>query len=213
MMPPPFEVLRNSSDFSPNIHFFIESVNKKILGIARKRLYFWRGLRIYQGNAMGNRSRMVSKGPLIRILVIGKTKAPYLEEGIEDYLRRIQRYVRAEILTLKRPSHGAHQRREESRRLLERIHPGDYCVALDASGEPLSSEEFAALLEQKLMRESRCVTFVVGGELGLEPFLLQEMDRILSLSRMTFTHDMTRLILLEQIYRALTIIRGEKYHK
>jgi 23S rRNA (pseudouridine1915-N3)-methyltransferase len=101
----------------------------------------------------------------------------------------------------------------EGESLTRKIPPKDYLVALDRGGESLDSEELARCLEHLSRREQGGVCFVIGGPLGLSRNVIERAPKILSLSRMTLTHEMTRLLLLEQLYRAMTILKGEKYHK
>ncbi|NTV32598.1 MAG: 23S rRNA (pseudouridine(1915)-N(3))-methyltransferase RlmH, partial [Deltaproteobacteria bacterium] len=101
----------------------------------------------------------------------------------------------------------------EGQALIRKRGPKDYLVALDRTGRQYGSEEFAGRLEKVAMNASGGITFMIGGPLGLSGDVLAESDEILSLSRFTFTHEMSRVLLLEQIYRAFTILKGEKYHK
>jgi len=153
----------------------------------------------------------------LEILLLGRTKDGYLEEGIKDYLRRLSHYTPCEIVQLKVKkqtfSQDDQQRRYESDLLATRQDPGSYLVALDSTGRQISSEELAALLEGLNQRGIKKAVFSIGGPVGLHREQLDKADLILSLSRLTFTHDMTRLILLEQLYRAYTISAGTGYHK
>ena len=101
----------------------------------------------------------------------------------------------------------------ESRNIDQKLASGDYLVPLHSTGHSFSSEELAEWLDRLSARTGGCVTFVIGGPLGLSQDLLDRGQEILSLSPLTLTHEMTRLVLLEQLYRAFTILRGEKYHK
>jgi len=154
----------------------------------------------------------------IRLIAVGKTKARYLREGEEDFLARLRRYTSCEMISVKEEpvGKGASEkdiRKREAQRLAERTQPGAVVVILDRRGTPMSSEEFAQFLHRCLLGGRSAVDFIIGGPLGLPEDFLPHAALRLSLSQMTFTHEMTRLILLEQIYRALTILRGEKYHK
>lgn len=154
----------------------------------------------------------------IQILCIGESKAFYLKEGEQDYINRLTHYIPLRLNRIQPVKHmrskSADQiRKEESDALLKKIRPDAYVVALDAAGKALSSEAFANQLSVWQNQGRKEIVFVIGGPLGIHASLLNHADRILSLSRMTFTHDMVRLILLEQIYRAFTILRGEQYHK
>jgi len=101
----------------------------------------------------------------------------------------------------------------EAERLLKKTAPQDFIIALDKNGVGYTSEEFARFFEQKMLHGSKAIAFLIGGPLGLAPEALKKADMQLSLSAMTFAHELALTLLLEQLYRAFTIIRGEKYHK
>ncbi|HEY8345833.1 MAG TPA: 23S rRNA (pseudouridine(1915)-N(3))-methyltransferase RlmH [Symbiobacteriaceae bacterium] len=157
----------------------------------------------------------------IRILMVGKIKEKYLEAGIAEYRKRLGPYARVELLSLPdepipegaSPAQEEQVKVREGERLLRHLDDGTYVVALDLRGKNLSSEEFAAFLAERELRGQSNLTFVIGGSLGLSPAVLRRADFSLSLGRMTFPHQMVPLILLEQIYRAYKINRGERYHK
>jgi len=133
-------------------------------------------------------------------------------------LKRLQSYAQVEWIEVK-PVRMTKGRPEEEilhlegQALIRKRGPKDYLVALDRTGRQYGSEEFAGRLEKVAMNASGGITFMIGGPLGLSGDVLAESDEILSLSRFTFTHEMSRVLLLEQIYRAFTILKGEKYHK
>jgi 23S rRNA (pseudouridine1915-N3)-methyltransferase len=151
------------------------------------------------------------------LLFLGKTKETYLAAGISDYLKRLNRYTATEIRILKE---GRVKKNEpenlqierESDILLQNVQ-GSYLVCLDRTGKQLDSLELANQVEKWEMQGQKKVTFIIGGPLGLSQAILARADLILSLSRLTLTHEMSRLFLLEQLYRAGTIRAGEKYHK
>lgn len=153
----------------------------------------------------------------LEVLLLNKTKESYLHQGVADYLNRLNRYVPAELVEIRAKKFTSRSNSEikaqESIQLDRRVTEGSYRIALDRRGQQLSSEKFAALLTELENRAVKSVSFIIGGPLGLAEEQLQRADQILSLSSMTFTHDMTRLILLEQIYRAYTIKAGSSYHK
>ena len=134
------------------------------------------------------------------LLFLGKTKEPFLADGIDDYAGRLAHYTAVAIEILK-----------------EKRKPGQdeaaLVVALDGGGQALSSPELAALVSRWEERGVKLVNYLLGGHLGLAESVLARADFCLSLSKLTFTHGMARLILLEQLYRAYTIKAGEKYHK
>jgi len=149
--------------------------------------------------------------------LIGKTKEPYLDAGIRDYAGRLGRFGPVALPVL-RERHGRKDPDEvvkaaEAALLLEQVAGAGRLVALDPGGTALDSEELAGLLTRWEDQGIATVCFLIGGHLGLHRSVLDRADFSLSLSRLTFTHEMTRLILLEQLYRACTIKAGHTYHK
>ncbi|RMF65021.1 MAG: 23S rRNA (pseudouridine(1915)-N(3))-methyltransferase RlmH [Calditrichaeota bacterium] len=154
----------------------------------------------------------------LHIIKVGKTRSPYWQKAERDFCDRVRRYARLEMKTVKdavlSASNGAQTvRQTEARRILSQISAGEFVVALDRSGKQMDSLAFARFLESRMQDATKTVVFVVGGPLGLAEEVLVRADRTLSLSRMTFPHEMACVVLLEQIYRAFSILRGEKYHK
>ena len=153
----------------------------------------------------------------IELVFLGKTKEKYLAAGIEDFIKRLSRYTRLEIKTIK----DRRQQRKLSENQVKENEGGDllaaanssFLVCLDRTGKQIDSDGLAGRIRQWEMQGRKSVCFLIGGPLGFAPAVLQQADLILSLSRLTFTHEMTRLLLLEQLYRAYTINAGEKYHK
>jgi len=153
----------------------------------------------------------------LRVICIGKTKWGYLSQGVKDYLARIKHYTSMEWIELQsavilKPSQHDKGLRQEAERIRGHITVSALKVVLTEGGKEFSSPDFAKWLEQRMIEGRQEIDFILGGDQGLAQSILSEADLCLSLSRMTFTHQMTRLILLEQIYRAFTIIRGEPYH-
>jgi 23S rRNA (pseudouridine1915-N3)-methyltransferase len=153
----------------------------------------------------------------IELLFLGKTRESYLAAGIEDYLKRLSHYQKVEIQTVKehRTKKGTPEKiiiEKESQALLQKV-KDSYLVCLDRTGKQLDSQELAAHLERWEVQGLKKISFVIGGPLGLSAKILNKADLVLSLSRMTFTHEMSRMLLLEQLYRACTINAEEKYHK
>jgi 23S rRNA (pseudouridine1915-N3)-methyltransferase len=153
-----------------------------------------------------------------KIIVVDRTRSSFLREGEEFYLKRLRRYAQTDWVEVKaakmakgRPVKEIVTREGEAIAL--KLSPTDYPMPLDRTGHQYSSEEMAVWLQQLSLRKGGSVAFIIGGPLGLAREILDRAERILSLSRLTFTHEMSRLILLEQLYRAFTILRGEKYHK
>ena len=153
----------------------------------------------------------------LKIICIGKSKRGYLSHGIKDYLTRLKHYTSMEWIELQpapKPKVSQCEVRveQESERIRKHIHASAVTVALSEGGKEFSSLDFAGWLERQMIEGKQEIVFIIGGDQGLSPSILSDAQLCLSLSRMTLTHQMARLILLEQIYRAFTIIRGEPYH-
>jgi 23S rRNA (pseudouridine1915-N3)-methyltransferase len=157
----------------------------------------------------------------IQIIAVGRIKEPYLADGIAEYEKRLRPYAKVRITEVaeeKRPAHPspaqqAQALEKEGARIVGLVPDGIYLIALDVRGEQVSSEGLAALLQDREISGNSSLVFVLGGDLGLSENVLNRSHLRLSLSPMTFTHPMVRLILLEQVYRAFRIMRGEPYHK
>jgi 23S rRNA (pseudouridine1915-N3)-methyltransferase len=154
----------------------------------------------------------------LKTIVIDRTRSSFLKEGESFYRKRLRRYVQMDWIEVK-PARIKKGRADmeilatESRSIDQKLAPGDYLVPLHSTGYSFSSEELAVWLDELSTRTRGWVTFIIGGPLGLSQDLLDRGQKTLSLSRLTLTHEMARLVLLEQLYRAFTILRGEKYHK
>ena len=154
----------------------------------------------------------------IKIIVVDRTRSPFLSEAESFYLKRLKRYTQIEWIEAK-PTKISKGRPEEEIINIEgdnisrKLNKQDHLVALDRKGRQYDSEKLANWLEKLAVEASGRITFIIGGPLGLSKDILKKSKMILSLSKLTLTHEMTRLILLEQLYRAFTILRGEKYHK
>lgn len=149
------------------------------------------------------------------VLAVGKIKEPYLRDGVAEYAKRLRPFARLEIAEVEdEPCDGdeAGAAAREGGKLLKRILPNDYVAALDRAGEAVSSEDLAQAVQDWEM-SGRRVVFVIGGSAGLGEEVLKRADRKISFSKLTFPHQLFRLILMEQVYRAFKIARGEKYHK
>jgi len=153
----------------------------------------------------------------INLPLLGKTKDSFIETGMKEYSGRLKHYtpIILNILKVKKKKGWteAQERQEEGRILLANTMPGDVKVVLDSTGKQMSSVQFADLLSRWEQEGRKQASFLIGGPTGHSKDVLQQADVTLSLSRMTFTHDMVRMFLLEQLYRAYTIKAGEKYHK
>ncbi len=153
----------------------------------------------------------------IKLLVIGKTDKGYLEDGVNEYLGRINNYTGTEIIVAPHKKQwsklSANARKEkEAEIILKHIKQSDYCILLDEKGKRLTSEGFASLLEKIISGPCNKLLFVAGGPWGFSQSVYASANMKLSLSPMTFSHQLIRLVFLEQLYRAMTIIRGEPYH-
>ena len=157
----------------------------------------------------------------IKIFAIGKIKETYLKEGINEYLNRIKPYCSIEIVEVNDESVSDNPKEAEiskvkdieGYRVLKLLKPSDYLIGLDLNKKQYTSPEFAKYLENKFVQGGSSISFVIGGSYGLSDTLKARCNDSISLSNMTFLHQMTRLILLEQIYRAFKINRNETYHK
>ncbi len=152
----------------------------------------------------------------IKLIVVGKTAFAYLKEGELIYEKRLNHYCnyeRIEISDIKNAKNLSKEeiKRKEAENVLSRITANDFVVLLDDKGLQYSSEEFAIWLEKKSL-QPQTVVFIVGGAYGFDDRLYDRMNFRFSLSKMTFSHQMVRLIFLEQLYRGFSIIKGEPYH-
>lgn len=157
----------------------------------------------------------------ITIITVGKLKEKYLKQGIQEYMKRLGAYANIEIIELpdeKAPENMSEAemeevKRKEGERILAKVSPDSYIITLEILGELASSEKFAKKLDQLALHGKSKIAFIIGGSLGLSEEVQKRSDYALSFSKMTFPHQLMRLILVEQIYRAFRINRGEPYHK
>ena len=157
----------------------------------------------------------------IKIVTVGKLKEKYLRDGIAEYSKRISRFATIEMLELadeKTPDRASDSENEkilnlEGNRILSKIGDREFVVVLAIEGKTLSSEEFSKQLEQASINGYSTLTFVIGGSLGLSPQVKKRANLSLSFGRLTLPHQLMRLVLVEQIYRAFTIQQGSPYHK
>ena len=148
------------------------------------------------------------------LFFIGKTTEKYLQEGIEQYLKRLKHYLPVSI-TIIQPGSGTDPLKviqAECDDVLSRIKPRDLIVLLDERGVSLSSIEFSSKIQQWMVQGHQRLIFIIGGAYGVNEELKKKANIVLSLSSFTLTHQMIRLFLVEQIYRAMTIIKNESYH-
>lgn len=151
------------------------------------------------------------------LMAVGKTTQPIIRKGVDDYLARLRHYLPIDveiIADIKKTSALTvdKQKEQEGEAMLRRIEPSDRLILLDENGKELTSREFAAYMEKQMASGVKRLVFAVGGPYGFSPAVYQRADGKLSLSRMTFNHEMVRLFFAEQLYRAQTILRGEPYH-
>lgn len=152
----------------------------------------------------------------MKLIAIGKTDEAFLVEGIEKYLKRLKHYVSFEIMVLNDVKTGKKlnvelQKEQEGRAILEKVQSNETLILLDENGKDFTSVGFANFLQKKLNAGNNLV-FVIGGPFGFSTEVYQRADAQLALSKLTFSHQMVRLFFVEQLYRAFTIIKGEKYH-
>lgn len=156
-----------------------------------------------------------------QIITVGKLKEKYLKDGIAEYLKRLQRYADVEIIEVadeQTPQNASAAEEEqikeiEGDRIRKHIKEDTYLIALAIEGQTITSEQLADKIEQLGLQGKSHVTLLIGGSLGLDKKLLQKADYLLSFSKLTFPHQLMRLILVEQLYRSYRIIKGEPYHK
>lgn len=153
----------------------------------------------------------------ITLLTVGKTDIPWVREGLNMYVSRLCHYVPftlTEIPELKNVSSldSSRIRLREGELILKSVKPSDDVILLDERGKEYRSLEFSAMLEEKLSRGGRDMVFVIGGAYGFSQKVYDRADGKISLSKMTFSHQIVRTIFAEQLYRAFTIMRGEPYH-
>ncbi|MBS2971070.1 23S rRNA (pseudouridine(1915)-N(3))-methyltransferase RlmH [Metabacillus sp. KIGAM252] len=157
----------------------------------------------------------------ITIVTVGKLKEKYLKQGIDEYLKRLGPYAKMEIIELadeKAPENLSEQdmiivKDKEGERILAKISEDTHVIALAIQGKMKSSEQLAADLDRLATYGKSKVAFVIGGSLGLSDAVMKRANDTLSFSKMTFPHQLMRLVLVEQVYRAFRINRGEPYHK
>jgi len=153
----------------------------------------------------------------ITILTVGKLKENYLKEGIESYKKRINFYIPCELIEISDVKGSKMDnitiiKNKEGEKIKSYLSSSDYIISLDEKGVEYSSISFSKHLQKLMNRGIKELTFIIGGSYGLSDEIINLSNERLSLSKMTFPHDLVRLIFIEQLYRALTIIKNEKYH-
>lgn len=157
----------------------------------------------------------------ITIIAVGKLKEKYLKQGIAEFMKRLQPYAKVNIVELrdeKAPEHLSASEMEEVKKkegeqILAQLQPTTHVIALAIEGKMMTSEQLAERLDHLATHGKSKIAFVIGGSLGLSSAVMQRANEYLSFSKMTFPHQLMRLILVEQVYRAFKINRGEPYHK
>lgn len=152
----------------------------------------------------------------IRIVCVGRLKEQYWRGAEAEYLKRLSRYCKIAITELRDEPEQTDTtlvKRTEGARILNEIDAKDFVIALDMRGSQQSSEAFAGRLQQLMTEGKSSLVFIIGGSLGLDEAVLKRADYIMSFSQLTFAHQMMRVVLLEQVYRAFKIINNEVYHK
>lgn len=153
----------------------------------------------------------------IQVIAIGKTDSAQLEQLISDYAKRLGHYVNFELLWLPdikntKALSEKNQKLQEAQLILKKIKPSDHVVLFDENGKTYSSVNFSAHLQKRMNAGLKQLIFVIGGPYGFDESLYQRAQEKISLSAMTFSHQMVRLLVVEQLYRAFTILRNEPYH-
>ncbi|MXV52717.1 23S rRNA (pseudouridine(1915)-N(3))-methyltransferase RlmH [Pedobacter sp. HMF7647] len=153
----------------------------------------------------------------ITLLTVGKTEDKYLVEGMEKYIKRLKHYINfklVELPELKQTKNLSEdqQKAKEAELIFKHLNNTDHLILLDERGEEYSSVQFSGFLNKKMIASVQQLVFVIGGPYGFDVTLHQRANNKLSLSKMTFSHQMVRLFFIEQVYRALTILKGEPYH-
>ena len=153
----------------------------------------------------------------IGLILVGKTVNRHFVELIDDYAERVKHYIGFDITVIPELKNTKslspeQQKQQEGEMILKQFQAGDHVVLLDEHGKELRSVEFSKYMEQKMQTVSKRLVFVIGGPYGFSQDVYARANEKMSLSKMTFSHQMVRLIFVEQLYRAMTIMRGEPYH-
>ncbi|WP_271629502.1 23S rRNA (pseudouridine(1915)-N(3))-methyltransferase RlmH [Caldicellulosiruptor sp. DIB 104C] len=154
---------------------------------------------------------------MIKVICVGTIKERYFKEAAEEYKKRLSRWTKIEEIEIKEEDENKYRNvemlfKKEAEKILKHIKEGQYVVVFDINGTQLSSEEFAELLDKKVSKGEEIV-FVIGGSNGLADAIKKRANLLISFSKLTFPHQLFRILVYEQIYRGFTIIKGIKYHK
>ena len=153
----------------------------------------------------------------VTLILVGKTVNKHFVELIDEYAGRVKHYIGFDMVTIPELKNTKNlsveqQKQQEGTLILKQLQAGDCIVLLDEHGKEFRSVEFAKYMEQKMQTVSKRLVFVIGGAYGFSPDVYAQANEKLSLSKMTFSHQMIRMIFVEQLYRAMTIMKGEPYH-
>lgn len=150
---------------------------------------------------------------MITLITVGKIKEKYIKEGIEDYLKRLSKYTKIELIELEDEAFDKIKTlKKEAEKIIKKINPKSYIVTLEIDGKEISSPELSELIEKTTITHSN-ITFIIGGSYGLDDEIKRLSNYKLSFSKMTFPHQLFRLLFLEQLYRSYKIMNNEEYHK
>jgi len=153
----------------------------------------------------------------IKLIVIGKNKEEYVKSGIDLYLNKLKHYIDFELklipdLKIRNSIDENQIKSEEAKQILKETNQNDFIILLDENGKELNSINFSINIQKKLNAGIKSLVFIIGGSYGFDPSLKSVAKELISLSKLTFNHQLVRLIFLEQLYRSFTIIKNEKYH-
>lgn len=153
----------------------------------------------------------------IKLIVVGKSESEHLRSWVEVYVKRLSHYTGFEIITLPDVKNAknlstAELKEREGEMILRQVEKADKVILLDEKGREFTSMEFSKYLEKQMNASVRTLAFVVGGAFGFSPKVYERIGERIAISKMTFSHQMIRLLVVEQIYRAFTILKGEPYH-
>jgi len=154
----------------------------------------------------------------IELICIGKNAKNYLEDGVSEYAERIKRYINFEVVYIKdikstKNTEPEFFKEKEGELILSRLSENDYVVLLDSGGKMFNSNSFAEFIETKISSSKKRMVFIIGGAFGFSEEVYKRADFKISLSTLTFSHQPVRILFLEQLYRAFTILKNEPYHK
>lgn len=163
-----------------------------------------------------NKNLKTGRNMKLSFVFTGKTKVDYIEQGISDYFKRLEHYIKTEIIIVPdlkntRNMPPEEQMKKEAEAIMKIIPTNSFIILLDEKGKQMNSKAFAFYLNKKMV-EGRDIFMIIGGAYGFSRDMKEKADVKISLSMMTFSHQMVRMILAEQVYRAFTIMRNEPYH-